>query len=219
MDFVRDCRPVAVGFPIKLQCIRSTMRRPSLKMSEEVPSRKEVLDKADQVIDSAVQMYEALFEKRANAADSVDEQEIDELLRTSYQTLTLAKELKEDVNQKMVSDHKKKFLAWASGRRSGITARPPNVAAGGTGFGTIVAVQALRALGSVQELAARSDMNIRRITKTMANLEPGDVGRGANQEIDGAGIGEDDTMDDDMPALEECSGESDRDDEDPNPSL
>ena len=200
--------PASDWFPIKLQCIRSTMRRPNLKMSEEVPSRKEVLDKADQVIDSAVQMYEALFEKRANAADSVDEQEIDELLRTSYQTLTLAKELKEDVNRKMVSDHKKKFLAWASGRRSGITARPPN------GFGTIVAVQALRALGSVQELAARSAINIRRITKTMANLEPGDVGRGANQEIDGAGIGEDDTMDDDMPALEECSGESDRDDED-----
>ena len=188
-------------------------------MSEEVPSRKEVLDKADQVIDSAVQMYEALFEKRANAADSVDEQEIDELLRTSYQTLTLAKELKEDVNRKMVSDHKKKFLAWASGRRNGITARPPNVAAGGTGFGTIVAVQALRALGSVQELAARSAMNIRRITKTMANLEPGDVGRGANQEIDGAGIGEDYTMDDDMPALEEFSDESDRDDEDPNPNF
>ena len=74
----------------------------------------------------------------------------------------------------MVSDHKKKFLAWASGRRSGITAR--------------------------QELAARSAMYIRRIRKTMSNLEPGDVGRGANQEIDGAGIGEDDTMDDDMPA-------------------
>ena len=154
------------------------------------------MDKADQVIDSAVQMYEALFEKSANAADSVDEQEIDELLRTSYQTLTLAKELKEDVNQKMVSDHKKKFLAWASGRRSGITA-----------------------ITARQELAARSAMNIRRITKTMANLEPGDVGRGANQEIDGAGIGEDYTMDDDMPALEECSGESDRDDEDPNPNF
>ena len=69
-------------------------------MSEEVLSRKEVLDKADQVIDSAVQMYEALFEKRANAADSVDEQEIDELLRTSYQTLTLAMELKSENGQR-----------------------------------------------------------------------------------------------------------------------